>query len=86
MVRDTLNDLRLQNLHVYSPPLHLCGDNGVMVAWVAIEKFRRGISDKIDGNDDVLSRWPLGVINRVDYRKVPPASRYTVQKKSVHVT
>lgn len=41
------------------PPPRLCTDNGVMVAWSAIEKLKRGYSDPIEGQD-VLARWPLG--------------------------
>jgi len=35
-----------QDLHVYFPPLSLCGDNGAMVAGIAWHYFRRG---EIDG-------------------------------------
>ena len=41
------------------PPPRLCTDNGVMVAWSAIEKLRAGYSDVVEGQD-VLARWPLG--------------------------
>lgn len=40
------------------PPPRLCTDNGVMVAWAAIEKLRLGFSDVIEGQD-VYARWPF---------------------------
>ena len=40
------------------PPPRLCTDNGVMIAWSAIEKLKLGISN--DPNDvDVYARWPF---------------------------
>jgi len=40
------------------PPPRLCTDNGVMIAWSAVEKLRLGISD--DPRDtDVYARWPF---------------------------
>eukprot|EP01039_Chlorochromonas_danica_P004505 gene4505-4941_t len=41
------------------PPIPLCTDNAVMVAWTGIEKFNRGISNSIEGQE-VSPRWPLG--------------------------
>ncbi len=43
------------------PPIKLCTDNGVMVAWSGIEKFNEGISDEPEGQE-VIARWPLGVL------------------------
>ncbi|EWM29415.1 Peptidase M22, O-sialoglycoprotein peptidase [Nannochloropsis gaditana] len=40
------------------PPPRLCTDNGVMVAWAAIEKLRLGYSDVVEGRD-VHARWPF---------------------------
>ncbi len=40
------------------PPPRLCTDNGVMVAWAAIEKLRLGYSDAVEGQD-VYARWPF---------------------------
>jgi N6-L-threonylcarbamoyladenine synthase len=42
-----------------APPLELCTDNGVMVAWAGLERMRAGLVA-----DDALgvsprSRWPL---------------------------
>ena len=40
-----------------APPLHLCGDNAVMVAWAAIERLRLGLVDGLDHAP--RPRWPL---------------------------
>lgn len=41
------------------PPPRLCTDNGVMVAWAAIESLRSGTSHQAEGQE-VRARWPLG--------------------------
>lgn len=41
------------------PPPRLCTDNGVMVAWAAVEALRLGRSHAADGQL-VRARWPLG--------------------------
>ncbi len=47
-----------------APPLRLCGDNAVMVAWAALERLRAGVSDRLD--QAPRPRWPLdGVEMRV---------------------
>ena len=40
-----------------APPLRLCGDNAVMVAWAAIERLRAGASGDLDA--PARPRWPL---------------------------
>jgi N6-L-threonylcarbamoyladenine synthase len=40
-----------------APPLRLCTDNAVMVAWAGIERLRAGLSDPLDHNP--RPRWPL---------------------------
>lgn len=40
-----------------APPLRLCGDNAVMVAWAAIERLRLGVSS--DLGQAPRPRWPL---------------------------
>ena len=42
------------------PPPRLCTDNGVMVAWAAVESLRLGIAHDPEGQQ-VKARWPLGV-------------------------
>ena len=40
-----------------APPLRLCTDNAVMVAWAAIERLRAGFVDRLDHAP--RPRWPL---------------------------
>lgn len=40
-----------------SPPVELCTDNGVMVAWAGVERLRLGLVDDLDCH--VRPRWPL---------------------------
>jgi N6-L-threonylcarbamoyladenine synthase len=40
-----------------APPVRLCGDNAVMVAWAGIERLRAGLSDGLDA--PCRPRWPL---------------------------
>jgi N6-L-threonylcarbamoyladenine synthase len=40
-----------------APPLKLCGDNAVMVAWAGIERLRLGMTDPLDHAP--RPRWPL---------------------------
>ena len=41
----------------YAPPLNLCTDNGVMIAWAGLERFNAGIRD--DLNTVARPRWSL---------------------------
>lgn len=40
-----------------APPIRLCTDNAVMVAWAAIERLRLGVADDLDVRP--RPRWPL---------------------------
>ena len=40
-----------------APPLALCTDNAVMIAWAGIERFRLGLTDPLDAK--ARPRWPL---------------------------
>ena len=44
-------------LTLVAPPLRLCGDNAVMVAWAGIERLRLGLVDGLDA--PARPRWPL---------------------------
>ena len=44
-------------LSFVAPPLHLCTDNGAMVAWAGLEKLRLGLVDGLDA--PLRPRWPL---------------------------
>jgi N6-L-threonylcarbamoyladenine synthase len=44
-------------LPLYAPPLALCTDNAVMIAWAGVERFRLGLVDGLDA--EPRARWPL---------------------------
>jgi N6-L-threonylcarbamoyladenine synthase len=44
-----------------APPLRLCGDNAVMVAWCGIERLRLGRTDPLDHAP--RPRWPLEALS-----------------------
>ena len=46
-----------QGVEMFAPPLALCTDNAVMVAWTAIERLRLGLRDTLDAAP--RPRWPL---------------------------
>lgn len=55
---------RLAEAHGFrlvAPPLHLCGDNAVMVAWAGVERLRLGEVD--DQAVAARARWPLSECN-----------------------
>lgn len=61
-LRDTLKRLADKfELPFVAPPLNLCTDNGVMIAWAGIEKMQHGsLGSKGDGLDfKPRPRWPL---------------------------
>jgi N6-L-threonylcarbamoyladenine synthase len=49
------------HLPLAAPPLRLCGDNAVMVAWAAIERLRLGIADGLE--TPARPRWPLDALS-----------------------
>ncbi len=50
----------LRGFRLVAPPVRLCSDNAVMVAWVGIERLRRGWTDRLDA--DARPRWPLDAL------------------------
>ncbi|MEZ5757743.1 MAG: tRNA (adenosine(37)-N6)-threonylcarbamoyltransferase complex transferase subunit TsaD [Emcibacteraceae bacterium] len=58
----TIKD-RLKNLcdrrgfELKAPPMHLCTDNGAMIAWAGVEKYKR--KEFSDLNAGAVARWPL---------------------------
>lgn len=57
-IRTALTALAARHeLPLAAPPLLLCGDNAVMVAWAAIERLRLGLAG--DVNAPARPRWPL---------------------------
>ena len=47
----------VHDLPMVAPPLRLCGDNAVMVAWAGIERLRLGLADPLESAP--RPRWPL---------------------------
>jgi len=52
-------------LHISFPPVRLCTDNGVMVAWAALEGIREGTAEPLRGDAaesvQIRARWPVGM-------------------------
>ncbi len=46
-----------------APPIRLCSDNAVMVAWAGIERLTRGSRDGMEAN--ARPRWPLDTLEAV---------------------
>lgn len=59
-VRGMLQNLAEKNDLVFSaPPVGLCTDNGVMIAWAGMERFKAGLTDSFDFR--ARPRWPLDI-------------------------
>lgn len=57
-IRGSLEELAVtRGLPFVAPPLWLCTDNGVMIAWAGAERFARGLTDPLDTM--ARARWPL---------------------------
>jgi N6-L-threonylcarbamoyladenine synthase len=54
---------RSKGFQLVAPPVRLCSDNAVMVAWAGIERLRLGWSDGLDAN--ARPRWPLDLLKAV---------------------
>jgi N6-L-threonylcarbamoyladenine synthase len=63
-LRRQLDEAALRRgLQVYYPPLHLCTDNGAMIALAAALRLQRGLAALDRGGAfDVKARWPLDQI------------------------
>lgn len=57
-IREMLEKLATQRgMRFVAPPLWLCTDNGVMIAWAGAERFAMGLTDGLDFV--ARPRWPL---------------------------
>lgn len=57
-IRKNLTNLGVKyKLPLVAPPIELCTDNGVMVAWAGLERLRLGLQDGFDFA--ARPRWPL---------------------------
>jgi len=46
-----------QGFRLVAPPIKLCGDNGVVIAWAGAERLALGLADGLDA--PARPRWPL---------------------------
>ncbi|MBQ7413041.1 MAG: tRNA (adenosine(37)-N6)-threonylcarbamoyltransferase complex transferase subunit TsaD [Alphaproteobacteria bacterium] len=61
-VRKMIGTLADKNNLIFSaPPIALCTDNGVMIAWAGMERFRLGLTDSFDFK--ARPRWPLDTLS-----------------------
>jgi N6-L-threonylcarbamoyladenine synthase len=59
-IRTTLQSLcQDKKVQFIAPPIHLCTDNGAMIAWVGLENLRKGNVSSVDFMP--RPRWPLGL-------------------------
>lgn len=57
-LRQAIEELALKNKMIFAaPPLKLCTDNGVMIAWAGLERFCQGKTSSFDFK--AKPRWPL---------------------------
>ena len=47
------------NLIFAAPPIRFCTDNGVMIAWAGLERFRKNYTSPLDFKP--RPRWPLDI-------------------------
>ena len=60
-LRGALSDLAQKHkMTFFAPPISLCTDNGVMIAWAGLERFRLGHQDSLDFRP--RPRWPLDTL------------------------
>ena len=63
-VRDGLGKAAAsRQFRLIAPPIRLCSDNAVMVAWAAVERLRLGARDGLDAA--ARPRWPLDTLEPV---------------------
>ncbi|CAD6564176.1 MAG: hypothetical protein CYPHOPRED_003204 [Cyphobasidiales sp. Tagirdzhanova-0007] len=56
-LRTCLDENGCSTMRLLFPPPTLCTDNAVMIAWAALEKFRRGMWDSFD--TPIRPRWSI---------------------------
>ena len=74
-------------LIVCAPPPVLCADNGVMVAWTGIERFKRGLAEpppKLKGEffAEARPRWPLGTRHSACNGKINDSAGKSFDRKA----
>ena len=58
-----------------APPMRLCSDNGVMIAWAGAERLALGLADRLDA--PARARWPLTDLSVGEAAAVQKRVRYT---------
>jgi tRNA N6-adenosine threonylcarbamoyltransferase len=61
--RGLADAVQARGFRLVAPPVRLCSDNAVMVAWTGVERLRRGWSDSLAA--DARPRWPLEALEAV---------------------
>lgn len=57
-LREKLKNLAIANDLIFAaPPIRFCTDNGVMIAWAGLERFKKGLISSLDFKP--RPRWPL---------------------------
>lgn len=57
-IREAMEDfLKKKNIELVCPPLELCTDNGVMIAWAGLKRAELGLFDNLDF--PIKVRWSL---------------------------
>jgi N6-L-threonylcarbamoyladenine synthase len=81
-IRQMMEDLaREHTVEAIFPPLSLCTDNGVMVAWAGVERLKRGLSDD-PRTARFHPRWPLDRTGALMGQEIFPGHAYKRPHKS----
>lgn len=62
IVHNMSEALKQVEFELIAPPIKLCTDNGIMIAWAGLERYRKGLLDSFDF--EPRSRWPLNELKR----------------------
>ena len=57
------NTVNKKKKKIYLPPIHLCTDNGAIIAWAGYELYNLGIESKLDVK--AKPRWPLENLRKI---------------------
>ncbi len=58
-----------QGFTLVAPPIRLCSDNAIMVAWAGLERLRLGLTSPMDTAP--RPRWPLSDLASADLATAP---------------
>ncbi|MFC0408982.1 tRNA (adenosine(37)-N6)-threonylcarbamoyltransferase complex transferase subunit TsaD [Roseomonas elaeocarpi] len=81
-IREALATVAAQHgLPLIAPPIRLCTDNAVMVAWAGIERLRAGLADSVEHAP--RPRWPLSEMTGVEVAGIGVADGSTAASGTV---